>query len=189
MSYLEGDGSTWKAIPGVARTKEEVLAAAGSRYTYSATPMAYAEAVDLFRITFSPEVVQFSEFQWFKVGEDSYVLRLSNNDRVGVKKDMLDKWHVTGEILTQKLLNSFPAFPEAIRWADDEVRKKAGKSILTLIKREMKWHGDGPSEGQLRELKRWRIPVPPGATKGDCAKKLSELFRRLKEEREHRRAA
>ena len=35
VSYLEGDGSTWKAIPGVARTKEEVLAAAGSRYTYS----------------------------------------------------------------------------------------------------------------------------------------------------------
>jgi coenzyme F420 hydrogenase subunit beta len=47
VSYLEGDGSTWKAIPGVARTKEEVLAAAGSRYTYSANSMAYKEAVDL----------------------------------------------------------------------------------------------------------------------------------------------
>jgi coenzyme F420 hydrogenase subunit beta len=46
VSYLEGDGSTWKAIPGVARTKEEVLAAAGSRYTYSANPLAYAEAVE-----------------------------------------------------------------------------------------------------------------------------------------------
>ena len=45
VSYLEGDGSTWKAIPGVARTPEEVLAAAGSRYTYSANTMAYAEAV------------------------------------------------------------------------------------------------------------------------------------------------
>ena len=45
VSYLEGDGSTWKAIPGVARTKDEVLAAAGSRYTYSANTMAYADAV------------------------------------------------------------------------------------------------------------------------------------------------
>jgi coenzyme F420 hydrogenase subunit beta len=45
VSYLEGDGTSWKAIPGVARTKEEVLAAAGSRYTYSANTMAYAEAV------------------------------------------------------------------------------------------------------------------------------------------------
>jgi coenzyme F420 hydrogenase subunit beta len=46
VSYLEGDGTSWKAIPGVARTPEEVLAAAGSRYTYSANTMAYAQAVE-----------------------------------------------------------------------------------------------------------------------------------------------
>src|SRR5438132_8119650 len=45
VSYLEGDGTSWKAIPGVAKTKAEILAAAGSRYTYSANTMAYAEAV------------------------------------------------------------------------------------------------------------------------------------------------
>ncbi|HUR22876.1 MAG TPA: Coenzyme F420 hydrogenase/dehydrogenase, beta subunit C-terminal domain [Acidimicrobiales bacterium] len=45
VSYLQGDGTGWKAIPGVARTREEILAAAGSRYTYSANTMAYAEAV------------------------------------------------------------------------------------------------------------------------------------------------
>jgi coenzyme F420 hydrogenase subunit beta len=45
VSYLEGDGSTWKAIPGVATTREQVLAAAGSRYTYSANTLAYAEAI------------------------------------------------------------------------------------------------------------------------------------------------
>ena len=46
VSYLEGDGTSWKAIPGVARTREEIIASAGSRYTYSANTMAYAEAVD-----------------------------------------------------------------------------------------------------------------------------------------------
>src|SRR3989475_10976650 len=45
VSYLEGDGTSWKAIPGVARTRDEVLASAGSRYTYSANTMAYAGAV------------------------------------------------------------------------------------------------------------------------------------------------
>ena len=45
VSYLEGDGSTWKAIPGVAKTREEIIATAGSRYTYSANTMAYADAV------------------------------------------------------------------------------------------------------------------------------------------------
>jgi coenzyme F420 hydrogenase subunit beta len=45
VSYLEGDGTSWKAIPGVARTREDIIASAGSRYTYSANTMAYAEAV------------------------------------------------------------------------------------------------------------------------------------------------
>src|SRR5256886_3912958 len=45
VSYLEGDGSTWKAIPGVARTRDDVLASAGSRYTYSANTLAYGDAI------------------------------------------------------------------------------------------------------------------------------------------------
>ena len=46
-SYLEnGDNSTWKAIPGVAATREEVLAGAGSRYTYSANTLAIDEALE-----------------------------------------------------------------------------------------------------------------------------------------------
>jgi coenzyme F420 hydrogenase subunit beta len=45
VSGLEGDGSSWKAVPQVARTREDVLATAGSRYTYSANPLAYPEAI------------------------------------------------------------------------------------------------------------------------------------------------
>jgi coenzyme F420 hydrogenase subunit beta len=45
VSGLEGDGSTWKAVPQVAWSREDVLATAGSRYTYSANPLAYPEAI------------------------------------------------------------------------------------------------------------------------------------------------
>jgi coenzyme F420 hydrogenase subunit beta len=46
VSAVEGDGTSWKAIPAVARTRDEILATAGSRYTYSANPLAYGEAVE-----------------------------------------------------------------------------------------------------------------------------------------------
>ena len=46
VSALEGDGSTWKAVPAVARDRATVLATAGSRYTYSANPLAYREAIE-----------------------------------------------------------------------------------------------------------------------------------------------
>ena len=46
VSYLDGDKGDWKAKPGVATNKEEVLAAAGSRYTYSANTLAIDEALE-----------------------------------------------------------------------------------------------------------------------------------------------
>jgi coenzyme F420 hydrogenase subunit beta len=44
VSYLEGDGGDWRARPGVAADRDEILAAAGSRYTYSANTLAFDEA-------------------------------------------------------------------------------------------------------------------------------------------------
>jgi coenzyme F420-reducing hydrogenase beta subunit len=46
VSGLEGDGSTWRAQGAVARTRDEVLATAGSRYTYSANLLGYPAAVE-----------------------------------------------------------------------------------------------------------------------------------------------
>jgi coenzyme F420 hydrogenase subunit beta len=43
-SFLEGDGTSWKPRPGLARTPEEVLASSGSRYTYSANTLALRDA-------------------------------------------------------------------------------------------------------------------------------------------------
>ena len=46
VSYLEGDKDSWIAKPGVAASREEILEAAGSRYTYSANTLALDEALE-----------------------------------------------------------------------------------------------------------------------------------------------
>jgi len=46
VSGLEGDGSTWRAVPQVARSREDVIETAKSRYTYSANLLAYPEAAE-----------------------------------------------------------------------------------------------------------------------------------------------
>ncbi|MCB1247983.1 MAG: Coenzyme F420 hydrogenase/dehydrogenase, beta subunit C-terminal domain [Acidimicrobiales bacterium] len=43
-SFLDGEASDWRAKPGVAANRDEVLASAGSRYTYSANTLAIDEA-------------------------------------------------------------------------------------------------------------------------------------------------
>ena len=46
VSGLEGDGTTWRAEPRVATTRQDVLDTAKSRYTYSANLLAYPKAVE-----------------------------------------------------------------------------------------------------------------------------------------------
>jgi coenzyme F420 hydrogenase subunit beta len=43
-SFLDGEAGDWRARPGVAADRDEVLASAGSRYTYSANTLAIDEA-------------------------------------------------------------------------------------------------------------------------------------------------
>jgi coenzyme F420 hydrogenase subunit beta len=46
VSFIDGEKGSWKARPGVAATKEQVLESAGSRYTYSANTLALDEALE-----------------------------------------------------------------------------------------------------------------------------------------------
>jgi coenzyme F420 hydrogenase subunit beta len=46
VSGLEGDGSTWRAESRVARSRDDVIATAGSRYTYSTNLLGYEAAVE-----------------------------------------------------------------------------------------------------------------------------------------------
>jgi superfamily II DNA or RNA helicase len=147
----------------------------------------YAEKVDLFKVNFAPEVIQLSEYQWHKTGEDSYVLMLTGGESVCLVSDMLDNWHVRGWVNGVRVEDVRNTFDECIREADARVKVLGGKSLETLIKREEKWHRDEPSLLQLNLCRRLRISVPPGATKGEVHQRLTAEFARRKQERNRER--
>lgn len=147
-----------------------------------------AEELDMFRIKFSPEVIQFSEFQWFKTGEEYYLLALQNGDSLRITHDLLDQWRVTGTVLSLPIDVTHASFSEAIKAADDLVRQ-GGTRDTTSLMRDAKWHADPPTPVQITICKKFRIPIPEGATKGDVSKRLNKMFTDMKLSDEKRRVA
>ena len=141
----------------------------------------YAEQVDLFKVSFPPEIIQLSEYQWHKTGASAYALALLNNESVVVLSDILGKWHIIGNVNGYIVRDERPTFEEAIKEADFKVGLLGGKSLKSLISRVSKWHSDDPSPAQLIACKRMRIIVPPGATKGDVALKMNEVITQRKQ--------
>lgn len=146
----------------------------------------YTQVVDLFKVSYSPEIIQYSEYQWHKVAVDEYLLTLANTDFLRIKKDMLENWNVTGVVKGEAFEQPFKTFTEAINHGDDIVRRWGGASYVTLVKRESKWHADPPTENQIRLCKKHNIPIPEGATKGEVSKRINKLFMEWKVAREAR---
>jgi hypothetical protein len=66
-----------------------------------------------------------SALPWRKVGPESYSLSLSGNDGLHITKDS-DQYQITGTIHTQTFNGSRETFAEAIKAADEVVKKHGG---------------------------------------------------------------
>jgi ATP-dependent helicase IRC3 len=141
----------------------------------------YAEQVDLFKVTFAPEIIQISEYQWHKTGHNAYVLLLTKGESVTVVSDLLGDWHIIGEVNGVQLSKRMANFEEAIREADYQVQIHGGRGLASIAKRKASWSNDPPTPGQLIMAKRFRISVPPGATKGELHQAINrEMAKRKK---------
>jgi superfamily II DNA or RNA helicase len=144
---------------------------------------AYAEQVDLFKVTFAPEVIQLSEFQWHRTGTNAYVLLLKDGDHVTVLSDMLDKWHVVGTVNGAELRETHGTFEDALKEADYKVQLLGGKSTTRLAQRTLKKDDGEPSPAQRLAARSFGITIPPGATFGQVRLKLNETIARIKQRR------
>ena len=148
----------------------------------------YAEQVDLFKVSFPPEIIQLSEYQWHRTGVNAYVLALLNNESVTVIGDMLDKWHIVGDVNGYKVRDERLTFEEAIKEADYKVGMLGGRGLRSLVSREAAWKRLPPTPAQLVVCRRMGIVVPQGATKGEVSDKLTQTILQRKQKRAQRQA-
>lgn len=132
------------------------------------------EKVNLFQVTFPPEIVQISEFQWHRTAENQYILLLHNEDSVSIKRDILDKWTINGIVSGSDLKGDKDSLEEAVKEADWYVSMLGGRSLKTILKRTAKWHNEDPTPAQIKMCKWMGIPVMAGMTKGQLSQKITK---------------
>jgi superfamily II DNA or RNA helicase len=139
----------------------------------------YAVSVDLFSFKWAEEILGASKLQWHKSTDGHYMLYLKSG-RLNVYEDLVQKWHVSGQ-LGEKINHvdehNINDLPEALRIAEEFVRLLCPEE-MTLVRREARWHKDVASEAQIRLLRRFRIPIPEGLTKGAAQIALNKVLRK-----------
>ena len=137
----------------------------------------YATSIDLFTVAWANEVLEGSTLQWHRAPDGHYVLRTKTR-HIDVFEDLLQKWNVKvtmGERVATK--GNIKDLPEAFTFAEKYVRDRCGEE-LTLLKREARWHKDLASPAQLGLLRKFRVMVKPGLTKGEAQIAISKIIAR-----------
>jgi ATP-dependent helicase IRC3 len=117
------------------------------------------EKVDMFSIKFPPEVENSSELTWYKAATGGYKMLIpkegtGKTGSVHIYENALGIWELDGMIKEEQFHGTRPSFEEAIKVADEQVRKRVNLQTLSCVKREALWHKKPVSGGQVAMLKR-----------------------------------
>lgn len=134
-----------------------------------------AENIQLFKVSYPPEVSRLTELAWTKQG-DAYTLPVGR-ERVTLSADLLGEWWVRGnvggkqvEIAAQNLAGAFNAA--------DGLVLASGIVPKAILARESHWREAGPSDRQVDLCKRLQLAIPNGATRGMVSAALDAHFQR-----------
>jgi len=117
------------------------------------------EQVDMFSIKFPAEVEQNSELTWFRAACGGYKMLVpkegtSSAGLVHIYENALGIWELDGRVKDEAFHGTRGSFEEAIKVADEQVRKRVNIQTLSCVKREALWHKKPVSGGQVAMLKR-----------------------------------
>lgn len=128
------------------------------------------QRVDLFRFEPPAEIAELTDFAWCGLPDGGYRLNLTNGEWVALRQDDLGRWQATlrapGFAPLPGPVN--PSLPKAIRAVDRFVQEKRPEQV-SLLKIDADWREQFPSEKQLEVLRRRKIPITAGLTRGQAS--------------------
>ena len=116
------------------------------------------EKVDMFSIKFPAEVEANSELTWFRAACGGYKMLIpkegtSKTGQIHIYENALGAWELDGSIKDEAFHGIRSSFEEAIRVADEQVRKRVNTQTLKLRQargamafQESEWGPDGNAQ-------------------------------------------
>ena len=134
-----------------------------------------AERIEFWDFGPPSELADFTPHTWHAV-PGGYRLFLSGDESLFVERDLLDAWNVElkSPSTTMTLFHRAPDRETAIDFADNFVRTQRSDAER-LVSRDAHWRGGAPTDKQIDVLRRNRIAVPPGLTRGQAAQMIAYI--------------
>lgn len=112
------------------------------------------QSVNMFEIRFPKEVEQNSDLIWFRAIDGGYKMIVPKTGVVRIKENLLSQWEITGDLNDQEFHGVRGSFEEAIKIADEQIRKRASNMAMQCILREATWHNKPVTKNQKTMLGR-----------------------------------
>jgi len=131
--------------------------------------------IDLLGIQTPPEISGITRFAWVSIGRGGYRLGLKEGSAVVVSPTILGNWEVNiRRSGRESNVAGYRNLQKAIAEAEAHVTERH-PDLLKLVSRDTRWRRDPATEKQITFLRRKRINVPKGLTKGQASHLISML--------------
>ncbi|MBU0987142.1 MAG: hypothetical protein KKH68_07800, partial [Proteobacteria bacterium] len=131
--------------------------------------------INLLDLEVPAELLPYSKFAWAEIGSSTYRLGLSEGRAIVVAMTIIGDWEVVLRLREREVvLSRSRNLPAAIGRAETYIKEKLPDSV-GLVVRDTRWRHAPASPKQIKVLRRRKIGVPPGLTKGQASHLIGML--------------
>jgi hypothetical protein len=134
-----------------------------------------AERIDFFNFDPPAELAGHTDHIWY-AASGGYRLNLLDGESLAIESNLLDTWDVRlSRGSGTRLITRAEGLSRAVAIADNFVLAERPDAVK-LIKRDLGWRSELPTEKQKELLAKRGISVPEGLTKGQASQMISHIL-------------